>query len=232
MYSIVHWNQLFLFVLCLEQSIAFCTTRSARPRTTEIFSGGHHGSSLDSDWEWSHAEKILKTLPSIPSADLPPDVVALTVCRSLQWVDYPTEGSGLERCFDFLTWECRKCVTGRQGGDTVEQFCEYGLLAPALQVFMGARKIAFGEATKTPAHPPLRGGLYSVPVTVEGAPILSVRYPSGLDRSGVASPPQTQMILRLEEQRRPPQQGCWLVKEIMDPYHAFDGDLGNSGVGA
>ena len=181
--------------------------------------------------DWKEAARILDVLPSEPAADLPPDVVAMAVCRSLQWVDYPTPAAGLERCFPFLTWQCRKCVTARQGGDTVERFCQYGLLAPALQVFMGAHRLDWGEATLTPAHPPLRGALYSVTVTVKGAPILSVRYQSGLDRPGVGRPPTTQMIVRLEEQRRPPHQGCWLVQEILDVNHAFDGDLGNVGVG-
>jgi hypothetical protein len=49
-----------------------------------------------------------------------------------------------------------------------------------------------------------------------------------MERNGVAEqPPVTHMVLRVEEQRRPPDQGCWLVREVLDVRHAFAGDMGN-----
>ena len=38
-----------------------------------------------------------------------------------------------------------------------------------------------------------------------------------MSRGGIASKPQiTNMGLRLEQLRRPPNQGCWLVTEVSD----------------
>jgi hypothetical protein len=188
--------------------------------------------SIQSSMDWEEAELTLRQSPSEPTPDLDPHQVASLVCRSLQWVDYPSESLGLQRCFPFFTFECRKLVTARQGGETVERFIRYGLLSPALQPFMGASRIDVGEGTLTKAQPPLRGAIMSYPVAITGSPVSSLQYLSGFQRGGVAmSPPQTNMVLRLEQQRRPPNQDCWLVKEIMDVRHAFAGDMGNAGVG-
>ena len=98
---------------------------------------------------------------------------------------------------------------------------------------MGARRVDIGmeDATYTPAQPPFRGALTSIPVTIHGAAILSLQHASGMERNGVAEPPVTQMVIRLEEQRRPPLQGCWLVREVLDVRYAFAGDMGNAHVG-
>ena len=38
-----------------------------------------------------------------------------------------------------------------------------------------------------------------------------------MSRGGIASKPQiTNMVLRLEQQCQPPNQGCWLVTEVSD----------------
>jgi len=166
-----------------------------------------------------------------PSPDIDAITVATTCARALQWVDYPIKNAGLERCFPFFSWECRKLVTARRGGDTMESFIEHGVLSPALQPFMGAYRVDIGEGTYTPSHPPLRGALASFPIGIQQAPIFAVNYMSGMERPGVAAPPETHMVMRLEQQRRPPLQGCWLVREVLDVRHAFAGDMGNAGVG-
>lgn len=181
--------------------------------------------------DWATGEFTLMNAPEGPSPELDAMAVATICVRSLQWVDYPTKNAGLERCFDFFAWECRKTVTARRGGDTVERFIKHGMLSPALQPFMGAHRVDIGEGTLTPAQPPLRGALLSLPIVIQGAPIFSVQHMSGFDRSGVAAPPETHFVIRLEQQRRPPMQGCWLVREMLDVRHAFAGDMGNAGVG-
>ena len=186
--------------------------------------------SVESDW--IQAELTLMNLPEEPDPELSAEQVALAFCRSLQWVDYPTKSAGLEWCYEFATFECRKAVTARQGGASVDRFCHYGLLSPALQPFMGANRIELGEATYTQAQPPLRGALASFPVVIYAADILTLQHPSGMVRQAVAAqPPTTNMVLRLEQQRRPPNQGCWLVREVLDVRHAFAGDMGNVHVG-
>lgn len=182
--------------------------------------------------DWMQAELTLRQAPDEPHPDLTAETVALACCRSLQWVDYPAQGAGLARCFEFFTFECRKAVTARQGGNTVERFQEYGILSPALQPFMGAHSVKIGEGTFTAAQPPLRGAIVSFPVEIQVAKVLSVQYPSGMQRPGVvAQPPSVRMVMRLEQQRRPPNQACWLVREVLDVRHAFAGDMGNAHVG-
>lgn len=171
--------------------------------------------------DWIQAELTLRQAPTEPHPDLSPATVALSCARSLQWVDAPTISAGLARCFPFFTYECRKTVTARQGGESVERFQKYGLLSPNLQPFMGAHRVEVGEGSYTGAVPPLRGAMVSFPVRIQVAHVLAVQYPSGLARSGVAQPAPIHMVMRLEQQRRPPHQGCWLIREVLDVRHAF-----------
>lgn len=186
---------------------------------------------FDNESDWLQAELTLVHAPNLPDSSMDALQTATMICRSLQFVDYPQTSRGLERCFEFFTMDCRSAVTARQGARSVERFVEYGQLAPALQPFMGATRVVLGEGTYTAAKPPLRGALYSFPVAIEGAPILAVQHTSGMDKTGVSLPPITNMVIRLEQQRRPPHQNCWMVREILDVRMAFAGDMGNAHVG-
>lgn len=183
--------------------------------------------------DWCNSELALLNAPSFPDPDLDAETVALNCIRSLQWVDNPTPNAGLKRCYNFLTYGCRAAVTGRRGGKSIEKFIQHGIYAPALQPFMGASRVELGMGTYTPAKAPTRGALVSFPVQIFGAPVLALQHPSGMLRSGVAQePPVTDFVIRLEQQRRPPDLGCWLIYEILDVRHAFAGDMGNAHVGA
>ena len=92
-------------------------------------------------------------------------------------MDYPTENDGLARCFAFFTFECRKAITARQGGNIVERFQQYGVLSLALQPFMGAYRIDINveHATYTAAHPPMRGAMVSFSVEIQVRRVWNVR---------------------------------------------------------
>jgi hypothetical protein len=183
----------------------------------------------DPSSDWWEGEWMLQNqqLPAGPYPALSPERVARLVCRSLQWVDYPNESDGLRRIFDFFSFECRKCVTARQGGSSVDRFIRYGLHSPALLPFMGATRL------DTPEHAPLRGALASLTVQVTAPMVRTVQHASGMPRDGVTTQvPVSCMVLRLEKQRRPPMQHCWLVREVLDVRYAFAGDMGNAHVGA
>ena len=178
--------------------------------------------------DWCNSELALLNAPSFPDPELDAEAVALNCIRSLQWVDNPTPNAGLKRCYNFLTYGCREAVTGRRGGKSIDKFIQHGIYAPALQPFMGASRIELGMGTYTPAKAPTRGALVSFPVQIFGAPVLALQHPSGMLRSGVAQePPVTDFVIRLEQQRRPPDLGCWLIYEILATRHAFAGDMGN-----
>ena len=69
------------------------------------------------------------------------------------------------------------------------------------------------------------------PIQIRTANVFSVAHLSGMERGGVSQyPPVVNMVMRLEQQRRPPNRGCWLVNEIMDVRMTFAGDIGNAGV--
>ena len=186
----------------------------------------------DSVNDWAQAELAMRNFPLEPSPDIEPIDVVNSCLRSLQFVDHPNPSSGLERCFPFFTWECRKVVTARKGGDTVERFVKYGQLAPALQPFMGATRIEIGEGTYTVSDSPTRGDIISFPVVVRGSMVLAFQHCSGMIKDGISTePPVTNMVVRLERNRRPPMQDCWLVREVLDVRYAFQGDMGNAHVG-
>jgi hypothetical protein len=212
---------------------------SALPFGDEILEEGSASSSSslseDPSSDWWEGEWMLQNeqLPAGPDPTLSPEQVATLVCRSLQWVDYPNESDGLRRIFDFFSFECRKCVTARQGGSSVDRFIRYGLHSPALLPFMGATRLDFGPVTITPEHAPLRGALASLTVQVTAPMVRTVQHASGMPRDGVTTQvPVSCMVLRLEKQRRPPMQHCWLVREVLDVRYAFAGDMGNAHVGA
>ena len=168
------------------------------------------------DTDWLQAELTLQKFPSQPSPDIEPLDVLRFIIRSLQFVDHPTPSSGLERIFQYIKWECRKIITARKGGDTIERFMKYGLLAPALQPFMGATRIQIGEGT-TIAGSQTRGDILSFPITIHGSQVSSFQHSSGMIKDTISSkPPVTNMIVRLEKNRRPPLQHCWLVREVVD----------------
>lgn len=174
--------------------------------------------------DWNEAERAVSNFPEMPSPDIEPEDVLQSCLRSLQFVDHPTPSEGLKRCFPFFTWMCRKVVTARQGGDTVERFMQYGELSPALQPFMGATRIEVGDGTFTSGSN-TRGDLMSYLVTIHGSTANCLQHSSGFVKDGISStPPVTNIVVRLERNRRPPMQGCWLIREVMDVNQAFAGD--------
>lgn len=176
--------------------------------------------------DWLEAELAIHPakFPLQPTPDLQPDNVALSCLRSLQLVDHPHPGAGLDRIFPFLTWQCRSAVTGQGvADDTPAKFRARGTLSPILQVFMGATRIDLGQGTTSPGTV-TRGDIVSYPVRVRGAPVHTFQYRSGIIRQGIrAEPPVTNMIIRLERSRRPPNGGCWMIKDIADVRFAKGG---------
>jgi hypothetical protein len=90
----------------------------------------------DSDW---HIERDMinsAVIPTEPNSEYSAFEVTQLCIRNPQLVNEPSENTGLQRCFPFFTWECKKLTTARKGGDEVDRFCKYGVLSPTLQPFM------------------------------------------------------------------------------------------------
>jgi hypothetical protein len=175
--------------------------------------------------DWFEAELTLRNFPKTPNPDLPAEHVARCCLRSLQFVDHPYPSSGLSRLYPFLTWECIRSITARSKVLDAKTFCEYGALSPVLQPLMGATRIELDakDCTISPGTK-TRGEIVSFHITVYGAEVLAFQHKSGLIRDRVSQgPPRVDMVIRLEQVRRPPLAGSWLVKEIVDVRYASGG---------
>lgn len=192
-------------------------TKSRGSTSSSIIIRNRSNREQDDDTDWLQGELTIQNFPHEPSPNIEPADVLRSIIRSLQFVDHPTPLAGLERIFPFFTWQCRKIITGRKGGDTVERFMKYGVLAPSLQPFMGATRIDIGEEGTIIAGSQTRGDIISFPITIHGSKVLSFQHSSGLIKDGISStPPVTKMLVRLEKNRRPPMQNCWLVREVIN----------------
>jgi len=164
----------------------------------------------------------------LPSVDFGPQDVALLVCRGLQANDAPNKDEGLRRAFAFMTWECRKAVTARQGADTVERFVEYGSRSPMLLPLIGAASLNVQRKEDVAVIPgtPTRGAMCTVRVDAwcmtYGAS-LSDSVGGGSDSAELSA---TTYAVQLQQERRPPMSGCWLIRDLVDVRFAFAGDAG------
>ena len=50
---------------------------------------------------------------------------------------------------------------------------------------------------------------------------------SGFEKNDEDAGETLRFAIRLQQERRPPQSGCWLITEILDARYAFAGDMGN-----
>ena len=163
------------------------------------------------------------TLPTKPCASLAPEDVAVAVFRGLQHNNVPQKDTGYERAFNFCSWECRKAATARRGADTLDRFVEF---SDVLLPFLNAVKVAVEktpEGIKVTPGTPTRGALCFVRVNAYTSKMV---VPGGEGNEDDASLVPTSFVVQLQQERRPPLQGMWLIREITDVRHAFAGDAG------
>ena len=152
--------------------------------------------------------------------------VVQALCRGLQHAHVPTANAGIERLYNFATFECRAALTARQGKNSVERFVEYA----NLYSLVGCPGFSLvGDVTIIPGTP-TRGALASLAVDVVEP--VGFYFPSGHERppTNELQPPisteRYQFTLTCE--RRPPLTGCWLVQNVLPMKHhmMFNGDSG------
>lgn len=172
--------------------------------------------------DWMEAELTLSKIPEHPVPSLSSEEVANTFLRSLQLIDYPKKDAGLHRIYHFLTWDGRRSIVSSDDS-TEDHFCQQAAVSPFLLPLMGALQIKLGPATRIPGTLN-RGEVVSYQVTAVGSQAMQFVHKSGMLKNYVASePPVTNLVLRLEQCRRPPLAGCWLVKGIADAAYAKGG---------
>ena len=184
-------------------------------------------------------------LPERPVAGMTVEDTVHAICGGLQGNDTPSPDAGIERLFNFLTPAGRVAIApvppkaGAQGGVTLEYFLE-NAASKAIGSLMFCEKYALiGEPRITPGTN-FRGQLATQVIEVGNSPLedetdevatlraLSAAPDEFLQgilhsvREGTPMPkPPDEALVRarfwvsLEQERRPPNQDCWFVKELM-----------------
>ena len=182
----------------------------------------------------------IRSLPMEPTAELGPLETAFVVCAGLKYNNWPRVDAGVERLFHHLSPMGRVAIaptppkSGLQGGVTLEYFLEEAGSA-ALGALMFCSRFEFtGDLTISPGSQ-ARGRIATQMVTVHNAPedaalIALVSLPRedleailAAVRTGekpalpdvtAGAPKASRFLFKLEEERRPPNQGCWILQEM------------------
>lgn len=139
----------------------------------------------------------------------------------------PEPSAGLRRCFNFATYECRAALTSRKGykdptGEKFTQFAELHSL-PNCESFALVEEPTIIAGTQT------RGALATAAVDVTFR--LAFRHKSGFERKDIIPGEERRVerfLFTLEQQRRPPLQGCWTIRGLLPArdHMLFNGDSG------
>ncbi|EKX32478.1 hypothetical protein GUITHDRAFT_148590 [Guillardia theta CCMP2712] len=144
-------------------------------------------------------------LPMEPSPEFSAEEVMYYILEGLKHNDFPEIDAGLKRCFAFSNNMCRSAVGGddsRAGGTTVEHFIKYAS-NPTFQSLVRCEKYEREDMNFLPSSP-TRGAL--------ATQIAHITTKNGDKR---------RFLWTLEQERRPPQQGCWLIRQCLYTKNAF-----------
>ena len=187
----------------------------------------------------------VESLPLEPTIELSAAEVVSSVCEGLRVNDAPHKDAGIERLYNFLTPMGRVAIaptppkSGLQGGVTLDYFLK-DAGSPALGALIYCTSIKLiGETRITPGTN-TRGALGTQLIEVGNSPLAdqsdslaslkallraddefleavlaSVRTGSELPEPPPGVQVKSRFWVQLEQQRRPPMQGCWLIKEFM-----------------
>eukprot|EP00967_Tisochrysis_lutea_P108350 scaffold167755_cov23-Tisochrysis_lutea.AAC.2 len=217
--------------LLLLASTANALLHRASPRLAKPLGSTRMSAALDAPLD----------LPMEPDPDLGVLDAIRVVCTGLEFNDYPTADAGVVRLYNWMTPQGRVKLappppqSGTQTGVTVEYFVEHAggaalgaLLACSQWSFIGEPRLM----PATNAHGALATQMIEVLNLPEDLTLTDV-----LDRASVCEeilravkkgepmpnmpatpnnlPQRARFLVSLEQQRRPPQLGCWLIKEIL-----------------
>ena len=169
-------------------------------------------------------------LPMRPDPSLSVEDVCEACIGGMREPNSPHLDAGYERLFNFMNYACRKAVTARQGADSLANFTKYGEVSPVIRPLAQAAEVSWSETTLI-AGTPTRGTMASLAVDL----VLDsgFRHPtSGYERRD-DDPGEAEVLrflIRLQQERRPPLSGCWLITELLDARYAFAGDMGNDSI--
>jgi hypothetical protein len=144
------------------------------------------------------------------------DVV--TMCMNhLQDNHVPIANAGLQVCFDFSSDRCRAAC-----GGSLQDFVEYAA-NPVFGMLLYSDRWKILSVGPIIAGTPTRGAMQTVLIEVQPATTASSIVSSSNNNNHVQQPPKApqRFLWTLQQERRPPRQGFWLVHEVMFTKNAF-----------
>jgi hypothetical protein len=133
-----------------------------------------------------------------PSPELSAEDIVDTCMDSLMRNDEPKANSGLEVCFNFSSDRCRAAL-----GGNLENFIAFAS-NPIFASMVNAKKWTKVKVGPVIAGSQTRGAMQTV--------LVDLKPEKGRDR---------RFLWTMQQERRPPRQGCWLVHECIFVENAF-----------
>jgi len=143
------------------------------------------------------------SIPRTPSPEIHPFDVVKACHVALKYNDQPLPNSGFATCFAFADSMCRATAGPRNQKTTLEDFIRYAN-NPTFGSMKNMRSYDFLGDINIIAGSPTRGALATQLVEIETQ--------DGRMRK---------FLWTLQQQRRPPLQGCWLVRECLATERAY-----------
>ena len=183
---------------CYREGAFRCTRRMRRPTPTPtpLYDQLPQQQGYGELFEMGYSGEGI-CLPQ-PTSELSAEDIVDTCMDSLMTNDDPRANAGLEVCFNFSSDRCRASL-----GGSLEKFIEFAS-NPIFASMVNAK-----EWTKVKVGPIItgsqtRGAMQTV--------LVDLKPESGRDR---------RFLWTLQQERRPPRQGCWLVHECIFVENAF-----------
>ena len=193
-----------LFVAPIMLSNAFnyrdsCPHRCKRPNFSMLFGQSAQQPRYGDDselFEMGYSGEGI-CLPQ-PSPELSAEDIVHICMDSLAKNDEPRANAGLEVCFDFSSDRCRAAL-----GGSLENFINFAS-NPIFASMVNAKEWNVVSVGPVIAGSQTRGAMKTV--------LIDLKPESGRDR---------RFLWTMQQERRPPRQGCWLVHECIFVENAF-----------
>lgn len=160
--------------------------------------------------EKQQSHPVGDVLPT-PNVDYSAHDVVTMCMNHLQDNHVPVANAGLQVCFDFSSDRCRAAC-----GGSLQDFVEYAANPTfgALLYCESWKVLSIGPII---AGTPTRGAMQTVLIEVQSASSPS----STSSATASASKAPKRFLWTLQQERRPPRQGCWLVHEVLFTKNAY-----------
>ena len=165
--------------------------------------------------EGAYCEEYVHSLP-LPPNEAPPEVFVEYAMAALRKNDDPRPDTG-----KLTNWALGSdMVRGIHGGDPL-QFLRWTRTSPVFDCMVDCESFELEMDTlSTIPGTPTRGAICKVVVRVTPREV-TVDGPHSV-RGRIGKPPERRFRWTMQQQRRPPRIGAWLIYEVLSMDHALD----------